>query len=389
MSNSIEKLQAKKNELIARAQSTLGEKGPRSAEYKAALAAVDEVVSDLQSLEFISRNLPKDAPKPVQPVQVPTVITSEEVRANKRAHSNLAFKRYFQTHGFETRDLVTTSTGAFSIPQETHPVLQSIQKTFYPVLEQLTVINRESARPLQLAVEDSTALFLKAGAEAAAPSESDLTASGAILDFAITTATVKASRQLFDDSAFDLTDVITKSAGKQLSYTLDAGIFAGTDAGGNALSHQANLLANVTVGTTTPTLANGIGEQDLAALVESIPSVYWSGASFVMNAATYLTLVQAKDSAGRRLYKELGDNPPHLWQWPVLISNSLPSVGASTTPVQFGAFKNVFLALVGLSVKVLTERFADQNLLGYQLYSQFASTLLVPNSIRSLKIAAS
>jgi HK97 family phage major capsid protein len=78
-----------------------------------------------------------------------------------------------------------------------------------------------------------------------------------------------------------------------------------------------------------------------------------------------------------------------LWQWPVFISSSVPSIGASATPVLFGSFKNVVLAYQGLGLTVLYERFADQNLLGYQLYTRTASKLIVPNSIKSLKQAAS
>jgi HK97 family phage major capsid protein len=73
----------------------------------------------------------------------------------------------------------------------------------------------------------------------------------------------------------------------------------------------------------------------------------------------------------------------------VYISSSIPSIGASTTPVLFGAFKNVALAYQGLGLTILREKFADQNLLGFPLYSRTASKLMVPNSLRSLKLAAS
>lgn len=382
----LNKLNTRKLELVKQGEATLRTHGSASSDYKAITTELDAVSEHISLLQQTTANLPSEERTRPVPIAPPVNVVTPEQRV---ALSNAAFKRFFVTDGFERRDLTSDpSSGGVFVAQETHPVLFEVQKHFYPALSQLTVIERKNGSPLQLVSEDSTSLFLKAGAQAATPAESDLTTADSILDFDVLTASTKASKQLFSDSAFDLTSVITKSGGKQLAYTLDASIFAGTDAGGNALAHQANLLSTVAFGTTTSTLANGIGESDLASLVESVDNIYWPDASFVMNASTYLTLLQQKDGSGRRFWKELGDNPPHLWQWPVFISSSIPSIGASTTPILFGAFKNVALAYQGLALTILRERFADQNLLGYQLYTRTASQLMVANSIRSLKLAA-
>lgn len=383
----VESMKKEKNELIVKAEGILHRHGARHESYTSILKQIDDLTSDIADIEYIQRSLPAEERKPVVPATVVTnVVENVEQR---RAKSNEAFRSYFMTGG-EHRDLTTDpSSGGIFVEQAIHPVLFEIKKHFYPVLEQLTVVERKNSSPLQLASEDSTSLFLKAGAEAAAPAESDPTMAKTILDFDVVTATTKVSKQLISDSAFDLTQVITKSGGKQLAYTLDKAIFANTDAGGNALSHQANLLSTVSVGTTTASVAAGIGEGDLAAVVESVDNLYWPDASFVMSPSTYLTLLQQKDGSGRRFWPELGDpDQPRLWQFPVYLSSSLPNVAANAIPVMFGAFSNVVLAYQGLGLTILRERFADQNLLGYQLYSRISSTLVVPNSLRSIQIAS-
>lgn len=106
-----------------------------------------------------------------------------------------------------------------------------------------------------------------------------------------------------------------------------------------------------------------------------------------MNGSTYLTLLQQKDGLGARFWRELGDMK--LWNWDVLISNALPSIGANARPVMFGAFNNLTLSYTGLGVQRLSERFFDQLKFGYMLSSRIASQLMVPAAVKSLQISAS
>ena len=387
---SLETMKQKRNDLVSQL-SALVAKGVRSNEDKAEFAKVNSAIEilteDLETLATIhsKRQAFVTEHKDTRAAQQAAhdLLNAMTPEQRKRDYNDAV--RAYIARG-EYRDILTTNDGGVLIPQSTSPILQEVAKHFFPVLEQVNVIESTDGRPVQVIVEDGTAVFLSPQSEAVAPAETDASFSDQFLSHDLVSGAVKASLQLFNDSKFDLTDVITKTGGKQLVRTLDFALFAGQDVVGNPLPHNANLLSAVSAGTTTTALVNGIGEVDLAALVESIDSDYWPDSAFVMNASTYLALLQAKDGSGRRYFKELGKMK--LWNWPVLISNALPSVGGNAKPVMFGAFKNVTLSYTGLGVQRLSERFIDNLQFGYMLSSRIASKLMVPAALKALQIAS-
>jgi HK97 family phage major capsid protein len=388
MSNSIEKLHAKKNELIARAQSTLGEKGPKSAEYRAALAAVDEVVSDIQSLEFITHNLPKDAPKPVQaPASVVThLVESKEVR---RAKMNRQFRNYLLGRPYNTRDLTTsTDSGAPLIPQSVFGTLGENLKAFAPILDVVTVEENTTGRPINFMSFDPTANFLTVQTEAVSPAEQDLSTSNDVVNHDLLTGKIQYSVQLEEDSAFDILDVIKRAGGYQLGASLDAAVITGKDPGNNALPNNANVAGNVTVGFQTASLAAGIKWTDITALVSSVNPAFAVKGKFVLSYGTYIYLLSQETTTGAKLYPELADGK--LGRWDVIISPSMPqALVANNVQILFGDLSQIGLSYTGLAVQVLRERLADQLKRVALISTRVASTLLVPQAIRSLKLAAS
>ena len=388
---SIEAKKQKRNDLISQL-STLVAKGVRSVEDKKSFAdlntAIEILTEDLEMLATIQSKR-----QAIVTEQTDTRAAQEAAHAlinamtpeQRRADHADAIRAYIARG--EHRDILTTNDGSVLVPQSAAPVLQQVAKHYFPVLEKVNVIESTNGRPVQVIVEDGTAVFLSPQAEGVAPAETDASYSDQFLAHDLVSGAVKASWQLFNDSKFDLTDVIPTTGGKQLARTLDFALFAGTDVAGHALPHNANMISAVSAGATTTALAGGIGESDLSALVESVDSSYWTDSVFVMNGSTYLNLLQQKDGMGRRYWKELAKMK--LWNWDVLISNALPSIAVNTTPVMFGALSNVTLSYTGLGVQRLSERYIDNLQFGFMLSSRIGSKLMVPAAVKSLQIAAS
>ena len=103
-----------------------------------------------------------------------------------------------------------------------------------------------------------------------------------------------------------------------------------------------------------------------------------------MNDNTALTLRTLKDKDGNYLWRQSDDT---ILSRPVVISPYMPDIAASSIPVAFGDLSCFWiLERQPLSVKVLTELYARENLTGYAAYERIDSKLIRPEAIQLLKI---
>jgi HK97 family phage major capsid protein len=186
-----------------------------------------------------------------------------------------------------------------------------------------------------------------------------------------------------------------------LARSLAKAIWLGTDWYGNALVNAptGGYLAGIPVGTTTATLAGGIGIDDLELLFSSVDESYASVGSFYMHQKTRSYLLSQKDSAGRSLYgASPQDGLVSLFGRPVRVDNNLPAPTlsgstftwtASSTPVVFGDHSRAYGAGISpVSVRVLKERYADLMLNSLLHYVRIQSVKLVGAASAKLQIAA-
>ena len=103
-----------------------------------------------------------------------------------------------------------------------------------------------------------------------------------------------------------------------------------------------------------------------------------------MNDNTALTLRTLKDKDGNYLWRQSDDT---ILSRPVVISPYMPDTAASSIPVAFGDLSYFWiLERQPLSVKVLTELYARENLTGYAAYERIDGKLIRPEAIQLLKI---
>jgi len=398
--NKVTQLRSKREEVLSAAQSLLldGLTSPeKRASYQKLMQDADNVEAEIRSNEKLNALYEKNPSlKPATSPAVATVTTPGVTHRSgspeeRKAKLNEAFRIYLKTNNYpeEFRDIFTASSGSPLIPQDVFPILGEVSKYYAPLLDYCTVELNTSARPTRFSTENDSSSFLTISSEGAAPSETDQTFSDAVLDHDLVTGTVKASLQLIDDSArFDLTQLITRAAGKRLGRSYESILTNGVDPASNPAPNNQGLINAATVGTTSTSLAAGIGMGDLANLVESLDPSYRSRAVFMFSGGTYQTLMKQVDGSGRRFWEELGEG--RLWEWPVVINNALPqALVANGVPVLFGDFSTYAVSHTGLSAQVLYEKFIDQFKRGFQLSSRISSRLLSPGGIKALKLAAS
>jgi HK97 family phage major capsid protein len=199
-----------------------------------------------------------------------------------------------------------------------------------------------------------------------------------------TAGLVKVSFQELEDSSFDLDAFIRRSFGIRYARGLEKAITLGTDSAGTALPNQASggILGAATVGTTTSTLAAGIGWDDLTAAYGALDPAYVVNASWMFNSSTRAYLLGQKDGFGRPFWTPdpSADEPfSKLLGYPVVLNQSMPNVGgANATPILFGDLSQSYMLRTdgAPSILRLNERYADTLEVGFYLWTRIGGISL-------------
>lgn len=322
---------------------------------------------------------------------------------------NAAFRSYAR-HGYsglnaEQRDLLTTSdaTGGALIPQEFLGVLVDAKKFYGPIADKVAQRVTNHGRPMKVSIGNDTAngITLVATEGSSGPAETD----PAFLSRLLSTDTVsgglvKVSFEELEDSAFDVESFLRTYFAKRFGRGLEVAVTKGTDSSGTVLPNQTTggLLGTATVGSTTASLAAGIGWTDLVGAYGALDAAYATNASWVFNTNTRATLLGMKDGFGRPFWTPdpSADGPfEKLLGLPVVLNQAMPNYGANATPILLGDLSSAYLLRTdgAPSILRLNERYADTLEVGFYLYSRIGGISLAapgaPSPLVSIKQAAS
>jgi HK97 family phage major capsid protein len=256
---------------------------------------------------------------------------------------------------------------------------------------------------MKVVLSDDTenGLTLLATEGTSTPVETDPTFSSRLIAADTTTGgLVKVSFEELEDSYFNLDTFIRSKFSIRYARGIETAITTGKDASGAVLPNLPDsLLSTATVGTTTTTLINGIGWDDITAMLGALDAAYQVNASWVMSPGIRSFLLAAKDGFGRPFWTPdpSADAPfAKLLGFDVVLNAALPStLVAGGTPILFGNLERSYLLrTVGEpTVLRLSERYADQLMIGFYLYSRQAGCSLAvpgaPSPLVSLKLATS
>lgn len=414
MSNKISELSSKRSKLIADAQALANSNAAGSPEYKAIISQLDLIQEDLDTVQKIERMLPSaivtsNVPAPVAtpaPTVAPAVITQRD-SAERRKALNDSF-RSLLLHGYngtrpEQRDITIATDGAVVIPQEFSHIITEAQKFYGPIANLVKRIDSDNGRPQKQVISDDTASTMTYIAETGGTSgvEADPTLQSTIPGTDSLVSLVKYSRQELED-ADDLEGFISGIAGLRVARSVEYALTLGRDNGTNTAlpnSPAGGLLASAPVGTTTASLAAGIGYDDLIALAAgSVDHAYWAepGSGFMASPATFSYLLSQKDGEGRPYYNvDPATGLLMIAGKPLYINNAMPSyTTASTKAVLFGDLSRAYSYLNGsgvggMKLRVLKERFSDVFEGAAIIYTRLGAATLVSGAVKALETAAS
>lgn len=191
---------------------------------------------------------------------------------------------------------------------------------------------------------------------------------------------VDVSRELAEDTSFDIQDFITKRASKVLAIREETTLLDAT----------AGFVKDVTVGTTTAA-NNAITSNELVNFQEGVNEAYHAGASWLLSQSFRGAIRNLKDTAGRPLYDEgLAEGPRGgLLGNPVFATSGLPAFAANRVVALFGDMSYVVLGVArDLTLVVDPYTRADYDEVRYIFTMRTSATLTNKNAVKALKVKA-
>lgn len=191
---------------------------------------------------------------------------------------------------------------------------------------------------------------------------------------------LKLEDTLVRDPFFKIEDYLVKRLAMNFGRAEDSGFINGT--GVNMPTGILTENGGAEVGVTTAALTY----DDVVNLFFSVKPEYRKHGTWLMNDETALALRTLKDDGGNYIWNHANDT---ILGKKVCVSEFMPSVGAGTKPIAFGDFSYYWIVCRRpVSVRTLTEQFANVDYIGYLAYEFLDGKLIRPEAIKILQMSA-
>ncbi|MCD2164289.1 phage major capsid protein [Comamonas koreensis] len=228
------------------------------------------------------------------------------------------------------------------------------------------------------------------------------TATGTLQPMTITTGEIyanpAATQQILDDAEINLEawlagEVQTEFAKQEGLAFLSGdgvnkpkGLLTYVTGGTNATAHPFGAIAQVNSGAAAAITTDGIVD-----IVYSLPSAFTGNARFIMNRKTQGLVRKLKDGQGNYIWQPsyVAGQPATLAGFAVTEVPDMPDVAANANAVMFGDFKQGYLIVDRIGVRVLRDPYTKKPYVLFYTTKRVGGAVVNPECMRSLKIAAS
>lgn len=152
----------------------------------------------------------------------------------------------------------------------------------------------------------------------------------------------------------------------------------------NAAKHPFGAIALVNSGD-----ADLIKSDSIMDLIYSLPSAFTGNARFIMNRKTQGAVRKLKDGQGNYLWQPsyVAGQPATLAGFPVTEVPDMPDVAANAKPVMFGDFKQGYLIVDRIGVRVLRDNLTNKPYVSFYTTKRVGGGVQNPECLRALNIA--
>ena len=299
----------------------------------------------------------------------------------------------------ERRDMsLTAGAGGAMVPQGFYNQLLQTQRLWGGVIDPnvVTLYETDTGNPTPVPLEDDTAnaaaIVAEAGSQAAS---TDPVFNSVTLGAFMYRTTVKVSRELLQDSAFDVEAYLRDRFAIRLWRGFNGHASTGTNSG------QPQGLFNATVGagigataatgntTNFPYISLVALEHSVDPLWRSSPKARWMFSDGVLQA-----LKQQLDTTGRPIWMPnyaptassdtttFSSFPGTILGYQYVINPDAPAMAANARCIAFGDFSFYFTRRVrGMLVQRLDELYADNGQIGFKLFARMDGKYANPTAV--------
>ena len=199
---------------------------------------------------------------------------------------------------------------------------------------------------------------------------------------------IRISRELLNDSAFDLAAYIAHEFVRRAGAAEEQAMLAGDG------SHKPIGLLHDTLGAetgVTTASSTTITADELIDMQHSLKSGYRRKACWIMNDATISAIRKLKDGNGQYIWQPgiKEGAPDMLFNQKVLMSNYMPLIGAGNKVILYGDYTYYWLAeREGRTLERLNELYAVTDQVGFKMTERLDGRLILPEAVKCLKMKA-
>lgn len=191
------------------------------------------------------------------------------------------------------------------------------------------------------------------------------------------------SRQLINNSSFDIVSYVIGKIAQKISLFIDKEIINGSTGHGEGLSKAENVVTAASQSVVTA--------DELIDVQDTVPDVYQANSVWIMSKAMRSAIRKLKDGDGNYL---LNKDATTKWGYtlfgkPVYITDAIPGIEAGKAAIYYGDFSGLAVKIgEGVSLQLLMEKYATQHAVGAVAWFEFDSKIENQQKIAVLKMAS-
>ena len=206
-----------------------------------------------------------------------------------------------------------------------------------------------------------------------------------------------ATQQILDDAEINLEQWLAGEVQTEFAKQEGAAFVAGDGVnkpfgiltyvagGANAAKHPFGAIAAIDSG-----VADSIASDSILDLIYDLPSAFTGNARFVMNRKTMGVVRKLKDGQNNYLWQPsyVAGQPATLAGFPVTEMPDMPDVAANATPIMFGDFRQGYLIVDRIGVRVLRDPYTKKPYVLFYTTKRVGGGVVNPEPLRALRVAA-
>jgi len=279
------------------------------------------------------------------------------------------------------------TAGGYTVPETFLQRMTEAQVSFGGLLALAEIIDTSTGNDLRWPTNNDTANKGAILAENTQVTEQDTTFGSTTLGgYMYTSKMIRVSRQLLQDSAFNLDAWLARKDGERIGRAAAEHFAIGT-----GVNQPQGLLTGLTKVVHSGT-AGKVSYDNLVDLEHAIDPAYRGNAQYVLADSALRELRKLKDSQNRPLWVPAlaGGVPSTINGRPYTIDNSFPATADGTRSVVFGDIRSAYVVrrIAGAQTLRLTERYADFLQVGFLGFQRFDGKVQDTSAAAALVLGA-